>query len=218
MGWCRRVLVLFGLSLELASQPAQAQQFSAELFSGNAAGDISRAEGRIYVADRKVRIETADLPGSVFIVDSAIPAAYLVRQAQRTFIDAKQSSRLTRLFVPLDAADPCPQWQAMAEVAGITDSGEWRCDARARETVDGRDTVRFGMTSPRGRRTGWIDTQLKFPVKIEAEDGAVLALRNIAEEPQPVDRFIIPRDFKKLDPHRLLELLKHTDIWVEPPH
>jgi hypothetical protein len=204
--------------LALAGQPAQAQQFSAELFSSHGAGGTSRAEGRLYVADRKVRIETPDLPGSVFIVDSAVPAAYLVRPEQRTFIDAKQSSRLTRLFVPLDPADPCPQWQAMAAVSGFTDSGAWQCDPPARETVDGRDTLRFAMTSPLGRSTGWIDPQLKFPVKVESEDGTVLALRNIDEEPQAVDKFIIPRDFKKLDPHRLLEWLKHTDIWVEPPH
>jgi hypothetical protein len=202
--------------LALAGTTAYAQQFSAELFAGHADSDVPRIEGRLYVADRKVRIETPDLPDSFFIVDGVVPAAYLVRPIERTFIDARQSSRLTRLFVPLDPDDPCPQWQAMAEVAGIADGGSWHCDAQGRESVDGRDTARFAMTSARGHSTGWIDAQLKFPVRIAAEDGAVLELRNIAEEAQPVDKFIIPRDFKKLDPQKLLELLKRTDIWVDP--
>jgi hypothetical protein len=157
-----------------------------------------------------------DLPNGFLVVDSAVPAAYLVRPAQRIFMEAMQSSRLTRLFVPLDPADPCPQWQAMAEVAGISDSGQWRCDVEGRETVDGRSTVKFRMTSLRGRSSGWVDTRLKFPVKVQTEDGAVLALRNIKEEPQPAGKFEIPGHYRKFDPHQVIELLKHTDIWVEP--
>jgi hypothetical protein len=227
MGRCGRALAVLAIGflttglacgLAVAGETAQAQQFSADLVAGGAAGAMSRIEAKLYVADRKVRIETPELPGSFFLVDEVIPAAYLVRPAQRMFIDAMQSSRLTRLFVPLDPADPCPQWQAMAEVAGITDGGRWRCDAQGRDTVDERDAVRFGVTSARGRSTGWIDPQLKFPLQIETEDGALLALRNVQEAPQPADKFEIPAYFKKLDPRGVIELLKHTDIWVEPPH
>jgi hypothetical protein len=206
----------FAGSVILAGRPAQAQQFSAEVVGSNAAGAIVGLPARIYVADRKVRIETPDLPNSFLIVNSAVLAAYLVRPAQRIFMDAMQSSRLTRLFVPLDPADPCPQWQAMAEVAGISDSGQWRCDVAGRETVEGRSTVKFKMISPRGLSAGWIDAGLKFPVKIQTEDGAVLALRNVEEEPQPADKFEIPGNYRKFDPHQVIELLKHTDIWVEP--
>jgi hypothetical protein len=212
-------LALFAFSFAgsaiLAGRPAQAQQFSAEVVGSNAAGVGMSA--RIYVVDRKVRIETPDLPNSFLIVNSAVPAAYLVRPAQRIFMDAMQSSRLTRLFVPLDPADPCPQWQAMAEVAGIADSGKWRCDVEGRETVEGRSTLKFRMISLRGRSSGWIDTGLKFPVKIQIEDGNVLALQNIEEKPQPEDKFEIPGDYRKFDPHQVIELLKHTDIWIEPP-
>jgi hypothetical protein len=212
-----RALALFGLGLVLLSHPAHAQQFSADLVHTDAAGGASRIEAKLYVADRKVRIETPALPDSFLLVDGAVPSAYLVRPAQRMFIDARQSSRLTRLFVPLDPADPCPQWQAIAKVAAITANDE-HCDAQGRESMDGRDAVRFSITSARGRSTGWIDPQLKFPVKIETEDGAVLALRNIAEAPQPAEKFEIPAYFKKIDPGQIIEQLKRTDIWVEPPH
>jgi len=212
-------LSAFGLAggLMVASGEAQAQQFSAVIVSRDRTGTVVGKPARLYAADRKVRIETPELPNHVLIVDGVKPAAYAVAPAQRMFLDAMQSSPLTQLFVPLDPDDPCPQWHAMAEVAGISVPGEWRCSAEVRETVDGRGTVRFSMISPLGRNTDWIDTQLKFPVKIETEDGVVLALQDIREEPQPADKFEIPADYKKLNPRRLLELIKQSDIWVEPP-
>jgi hypothetical protein len=59
--------------------------------------------------------------------------------------------------------------------------------------------------------------RVAFPVKIETQNGAVLALQDIREEPQPADKFEIPADYKKLNPRRLLELIKRSGIWVEPP-
>jgi hypothetical protein len=197
-------------------RPAQAQQFSAQLMSTAPAGATTSGAAKFYVAARKVRIETQELPGDVLIVDAAVPAAYLVRPAQRIFMDSKQSSQLTRLFVPLDPADPCRQWQVMAEVAGISDSGQWRCVANGNETVDGRSTLKFGVTSQRGHGTAWIDAGLKFPVKIVTEDGAVLTLKDIEEAPQPVEKFEIPASYRKFDPRGVIEQMKRSDIWVEP--
>lgn len=197
-----------------AAQPAMAQQFTAELTivgPGAAASNMAK----LAVTDRKVRIETSELPGDVLIVDVAAPAAYLVRPAHRVFMDAKQSSPLTRLFVPLDPADPCRQWQVMAEVAGISDGGQWRCVAAGSEAVNGRDTVKFAVTSQRGHGTGWIDANLKFPIKIETEYGAVITMRGIEEAPQPSKNFEIPATYRKFDPHGVIELMKRTDIWVE---
>jgi hypothetical protein len=196
---------------------AQAQQFSAEIVSRDRTGAVLGPPVRLYVADRKVRIETPDLPNHVLIVDGAVPAAYAVASAQRMFMDAMQSSRLTRLFIPLEPDDPCRQWHAMAEVAGIFLPGEWRCSAEDQETVDGRGTLRVIMISPLGRSTGWIDTGLKFPVRIETEDGIVFALQDVKEAPQSADKFEIPANYKKLNPRGLLELIKRSDIWVEPP-
>lgn len=208
-----------GVAIGLVSftQAADAQQFSAAL-TITGPGAAAARTAKLAVADRKVRIETSELPGDVLIVDAAAaPAAYLVSPAQRVFMDAKQSSPLTRLFVPLDPADPCRQWQTMAEVAGISDSGQWRCVAAGRETVSGRDTRKFAVTSRRGHSTGWVDASLKFPVKIETEYGAVLTMRDIKEAPQLAQQFEIPGSFRKFDPHGVIELMKRSDIWVEPP-
>lgn len=210
--WACRIAI----GLASFTQPAGAQHFSAVL-TITGPGTAAARTAKLAVADRKVWIETSELPGDVLIVDAAAPAAYLVRPAQRVFMDAKQSSPLTRLFVPLDPADPCRQWQAMAEVAGISDSGQWRCTAAGSATVSGRNTRKFAVTSRRGRSTGWIDANLKFPVKIETEYGAVLTMGDIEEAPQPAQKFEIPGSYRKFDPRGVIELMKRTDIWVEPP-
>ena len=206
--------LLIGLSW--VTQTARAQQFSAGL-TITGPGAAAGTSAKLAVAGSKVRIETSELPGDVLIVDAAVPAAYLVRPAQRVFMDSKQSSPLTRLFVPLRPADPCRQWQAMAEVAGIADSGQWRCVAAGSEIVSGRDTRKFAVTSRRGRSTGWIDAGLKFPIKIETEYGAVFTMRDIAEAPQPAKQFEIPTSYRKFDPRGVIEQMKRSDIWVEPP-
>jgi hypothetical protein len=210
--WAGVLAVGLGCAMPLAG----AQQFSAELTitgPGVAAGTTAK----LAVADRKVRIETSELPGDVLIVDVAAPAAYLVRPAQRVFMDSKQSSQLTRLFVPLDPADPCRQWQVMAEVAGVSDGGQWHCLAEGGETVAGHHTRKFAVTSRRGRSTGWIDADLKFPIKIETEYGAVFTMRDIEKAPQPAEKFEIPASYRKFDPRGVIEQMKRSDIWVEPP-
>jgi hypothetical protein len=67
------------------------------------------------------------------------------------------------------------------------------------------------------QRLGWIDPRLRFPLKIAAEDGTIYELKNIVEEAQTADRFEIPDDFRKFDPRQLIERIKHSDVWVEPP-
>lgn len=198
---------------------AQAQQFSAEIVNVSAGGDVVGTPSKIYVAEPKVRIETPDLPGRFLLIDGGVPAAYLVHPPSHVFMDAKQSSRLTRLFVPVAADDPCPQWHTMAVVAGIpNENGQWRCEPSGHETVAGRAVMKFDVTSPQGHGIGWVDPELEFPLKIETEDGAVFMLRNIQEAPQPADLFIIPAGYQKFDPHLLIERLKHSDVFVEPPN
>jgi hypothetical protein len=200
-----------------SGSPARAQQFSAELVVSNAAGGIIGSPGKIFVADRKVRIETAEFPNSYLLVDGTVPAAYLVRQRLHVFMDAKQSSRLTRLFVSAGGADPCPQWRTMAEVAGIEgDSRQWRCEAKQPEILGKRAATKFETTSPNDHAIAWVDNALNFPVKFRLDDGTVLALRDIQEAPQPPEAFEVPTTFKKFDQQMFLERLKRTDIWVEP--
>lgn len=200
-------------ALALAGGPASAQQFSADLIT--AAGT---AHGKLYVAEGKARIETPEFPDGFFIVDGLAKSAYFVRPAQRVFMEARQSTGLTGILVPLDPEDPCAQWQAMAEAAGAAAPGErWRCDRLGGETVDGRETLKYRALSPRlGGQEVWIAPLLRFVVRLEADTGTILALENIAEGPQPPDLFAIPASYRKFDPQALIDRIRQSDVWVAP--
>jgi hypothetical protein len=201
-----------------------AAQFSADVVDLQADGSARKMgeSGKLFVSGDMIRIDRADASGTRFLVDADKPTAYVVAPAERVYMESKQSSILTELFVPLDPAAPCSRIETMAKLAG--DSGkdggsEWRCDqpASVAEDIDGRPAAKLTMTSPSGeKRTAWMDKKLNFLVKIETAGGAVIALRNIVEAPQPSSLFTLPDGVRKFDPETLLARVKQSDAWVEP--
>ncbi len=226
--WLSLLGVIGALASSCAPAPALAQQFSADLVRTAGAG-AAASFGRLRVFNDKVRIETPDFPGGFFLTDGANRTAYFARPGQRVFMDARQSSRLTQLFVPVDPSAPCPQWQDMAKLADATGPSEtwrnepwrneaWRCERVGEELVGGRGVVGFrAMSSPGGDILGWIDPNLKFPLRIRMQDGTTIALENIHEEPQPEHLFEIPPGFQKFDPQALIKRIKQSDVWVDAP-
>ncbi len=104
----------------------------------SAGGQASGGVGKVYVGNGVVRIETPDLQNGRFLVDLDAPAAFFVMPAQRVFMDAKQSSRLTQILVPVDPDDPCRAWQAMAKIASAADLGaRWHCERLGADAVGG---------------------------------------------------------------------------------
>src|ERR1700740_1423897 len=95
-------------SMLSGSIAVQAQQFSADIVMRREAA--SMPAGRLHVLDGKGRIETPELTGGFFLVDATKPSAYFVRPAARIYMDARRSSELTRLLVPVDPDEPCRQW------------------------------------------------------------------------------------------------------------
>jgi hypothetical protein len=133
-------------------------------------------------------------------------------------MDARQSSRLTRLFVPVDPDAPCRRWQAMAQLAGAAGEGEWRCERSGEELIDGRNTVVFRVFSGSGETyLGWIDGVRRFPLRITTEEGSSIALENIRDEAQPQSLFVLPPGLRKFSPEALLERIKQSDVWVSEP-
>jgi hypothetical protein len=206
------LLALTGFILAGAA-PARAQQFSAELVGAQDNAAPTQA-GRVRVLGDKVRLETPEIADGFFLIDAAKPAAYFVRPRARVFMDARQSSRLTRLFVTVDPDDPCRQWQAMAQQAGLEEQN-WRCEHIGEEMIEGRATIGYRAALASGRQfSGWIDRERRFPLRIRTEDGTVVTAEHIRDEPQPAELFQIPPGFRKFDPQLLIDRIKQSDVWV----
>lgn len=195
---------------------ARAQQFSAGIVARH--DGAPTAVGRLSVLDGKVRIETAEHADGFFLVDTEKSSAYFVRPAARLYMDARQSSRLALLFVPVDPDAPCREWQAMAQLAGIAGQGDWRCERTGEETIEGRSTIVFrAVTAGDHEISGWIDRERRFPLQVRTEDGALIALEAIKDEPQTVSAFELPADYRKFRPEALIEQIKQSDVWVVKP-
>jgi hypothetical protein len=212
-------LILLGLVSSIAGgcAPAQAQQFSADLLTTDVDGTAAASHLRVF--NKKVRIETPEFPDGFFLIDGVSRAAYFARPGEGVFMDARQSSRLTQLFVPVELGDPCPQWQEMAMLAGVADpSKPWRCERVGEELLDGRGVVVYRAISSPGRDIlGWIDPSLKFPLRIRMQDGTTITAENIHEQPQPAHLFEIPSGLRKFDPEALIKRIKQSDVWVDAP-
>ena len=207
-------LALAGI-LFCGSVPVNAQQFSAAISVIKNDGAAAPA-GKLYLSGNKERIETPQLADGFFLIDGAAPSAYFVRPSARQFMDARQSSPFTRLFVPVDPGNPCPQWEVMAKLAGVTDQGNWHCERVGQEMIAGTSAIAYRAISASGRTLlGWVDPTRKFPLRIKTEDGAVFELGNLHDEPQPAQLFVIPASFRKLDPQALIDRIKQSDVWVE---
>jgi hypothetical protein len=194
---------------------AQAQSFSADLVSVPRDGRVPVPAGKLHVSGAKVRLETPDLADGFFLIDAAAPSAYFVRTATKTFMEARQSSRLTRWFVPVDPDNPCQKWQAMANLAGMADSGDWRCERVGEENIGGQRAIGWRAITPPGQAfTGWIDPARQFPVRIKTEDGAAVTVENVQDQPQSAQLFEIATGFRKFDPAILIERIKQSDVWV----
>ena len=151
-------------------------------------------------------------------VRSIKPAAYFVRPAQGVYMDARQSTALTRLFVPVDPDNPCRQWQTMAATAGLPEQGDWHCELVAAETIEARETIVYRATPAAGHAfTGWIDRIRKFPLRIKTDDGAVVTAASIRDEQQAAVLFELPKGARKFDPQALIERIKQSDVWVAAP-
>jgi len=194
---------------------AQAQSFSADLIAYNAGGQKANT-GRVHVNADKVRIEAPELPQGFFIDNAARKTSYYVRPIHYIYMDAKQSSHLTQLLVPLDPEDPCEQWHEMAKVAGAPTG--WQCTRLGQEMINGRFTLLYRVISPRGTSNlAWIDTKRKFLVRYRNDDGSGFDVVNTEDGPQDDALFKIPSNYEKFDPKEMIERIKESDVWIEPP-
>jgi hypothetical protein len=217
--------LIYGLAVaasHVSTQLVHAQQFSADIQRMDA-DQPSRIIGKLNVAEGNVRIQTFDIPNGFFIVREDSNTAYFVRPGLRTFMDARRSSELTRVFVQVDPNNPCQQWQAMTDNANgggqssSMQSSSMQCKRIGNESIDGRDATKYHVLSTQGRwYFAWIDEKLRFVLKYQVDDGATFTIANIEEISQPQDLFEIPDSYQKFDPQKLIDRIKQSDVWVDP--
>jgi hypothetical protein len=217
IGWDLAILLILPNICSQAEAPSPPQEFSADIIRRDARGAPHAPVARLYVSRRQTRIDSLEASGGFFITDGETGTAFFVRPAQHMYMDAKQSTTLTQIFVPVDPRDPCPQWQTAARIAGIATVEDWQCVRIGSMMIDNRPVIEFHVFSP-GHISSqrWIEPVLGFPVRSQASDGSTVALENIRIEPQPLSLFSIPPDFRKLDPQALIERIKHSDVWADP--
>jgi len=107
----------------------------------------------------------------------------------------------------------------MADIANAADrGGRWLCDRLGFESAGEGKVIRYRAISPEGAAIDCrIDSRLGFAVSVHRADGAVMELRNIQEWPLPASLFEIPPNFHRFDPHQLIDRIKQSNVWVEPP-
>ena len=190
-------------------ESATPREFSADLVTRGPDGAMG-SSARLQAANHRVRIETPEATGGYFLSDGDAGTALFVRPAQRLFMEARQSTRLTQVFVAVDPYDPCRQWRAAEQSAGLSDAaGSWRCTRI--NTIEYRVVSADGSVSQR-----WIDAELKFPVKLRAADGTTIALEHIRVAAQPAGLFDLPPGYRKFDPQGIIDRIKHSDVWAAP--
>jgi hypothetical protein len=212
------ICCLPALGVWFAADPLGAQgatNFSADLIRLQQ-GVPAVPAGRLAVSGGRARIDVPELPDGYFIIDAAEPSAIFVRAASSIYMDARRSSRLTRWFVPVDTADPCPRWQAMARLAGEPDRGGWHCEREGEAVIDGRNTMVYrAMVGSEQQFVASIDPTLGFPLRIELGDGTAFAVEAVTQQPLKSELTQIPAGFRKFDPQALIKRIKQSDVWVD---
>jgi hypothetical protein len=211
----RLLVVGMAAALSMAQSVAIAEDFAADLVLVGADGQ--QRFGRLSVADDRVHLETPEVAGGFFLRSG--DTASFVKPSQRTYMDAMQSSELAQILLVVGTEAPCEHWQAAAKLSGAANAGGvWRCDRIGEEKIGERDTVLYTAVSPRSRGYAiWIDQKLGIPLRLRKEDGTEARLERIEVKPQPPDLFVVPRNYVKFDPLKLIERIKKSDVWVEPP-
>lgn len=176
---------------------ALAQEFSADIVTTDKkAGQSSK----VYVSKNKMRFESQGQKhqAGTVLLDTDTQMMDIIMPEQHMYMEnhvgqGPGQQHMFKFFQAVDVENACPDWQKM------TDHPEGSCQRIGDETVNGRATVKYTITSAKGKNGSvWIDKSLKFPIKWQEQDGSG-ELQNIQEGPQPAALFEIPAGYQKFD-------------------
>lgn len=191
------------LFVGLTSTISRAQEFSADVVyldtnnsnaPANGSSAASHPSSKLYVSKNKIRLETNGLTDTILLAD----------RSERTFVALQPKKKAYRLlasgpseyFRVDNAEDACPSWQGFAEQ-------KIACEKVDSEVINGRETVKYQNknVAEGAVKAVWVDKALKFVIKWQAT-GVGAELRNIKEEQQSTDLFVVPSDYKIPPPQR----------------
>lgn len=189
LGRASSCALLAGLSV--AAQAQAPVQFSGDIAVRDLDGGTGT--GKLFVGAAKQRMEfTAFGEVRPTIVDPQNDTQQTISPRQRNFMELPRGEsggpvRIPRLG-PVDPNNPCG-------------SGEMSdCRRLGAEMMNGQATQKWEYTNTDGERlTSWIATQLRFPVKTTADNGATVDIRNVVVGPQAANLFAVPAGFAQVD-------------------
>jgi hypothetical protein len=168
-----------------AVSAAQAPQFRADV---SQTGD-EPFTGTMYFGEDKFRIEgVSDGEPVAMIVDRTAGRMLMLMTEERMYVEMSLDSNpfSAPQASAMDPGNPCASGELTA------------CEDLGTESVNGRTTHKWAYTRDGERETAWIATDLRFPVRIEAE-GDVTDFTNVVMGPQPDALFEPPDGYSRMD-------------------
>jgi hypothetical protein len=186
--------------ISLVSTISQAQEFSADVVyldtDRNSTANVSTTHpsSKLYVSKDKIRLETNGLTGTILLADRGEHTVVALQPKKKAY--RPLASGPSEYFRVDNADDACPSWQSFAEQ-------KIACEKVGPEVINGRETVKYqNKNMVEGAVTAvWVDKALKFVIKWQAT-GVGAELRNIKEEQQSADLFVVPSDYKIPPPQK----------------
>lgn len=162
------------------------QRYESEYGSGETVhhiGDEKIFMNRLADGEKTV-VTLTDLTGSR---PSAIILYPQTKQYLVTYLDEPENRAMWGGTVPVgDRRHPCS-------------TGLWECEMQGTEKLNGRTVDRWEIvTQDEVRTIAWIDRELKFPLRIENENGSTHQLVELNVGFQPNDLFVMPEGYEEM--------------------
>ncbi len=177
----KMLFILTAIIIFLGAVSAWALDFSADMTS---TADGARINGgKIFVADKKVRIEMPGGTVSIARMDKGV--AWIIMPDQKIFME--------------QPIDPQTLSGALEKMPGETERTSLGPD-----TIDGRPVIKYRVVYklPNGQHSmlQWIDNASAVPLKTSSEDGAwSTEYKNLIVGRQEASLFELPEGYSKFD-------------------
>jgi hypothetical protein len=183
----RQIVMTAALAAPAMSQPVQ---FKANVKMKTSDGNA--ATGTMYFGGAKTRTELAmDGQNVVMLADPRAKSQIILLPGEKTYMQMPIGEGPLSMPVlgPADGGNPCTE--------GSTNSN---CVKGKTESLNGHETVRWEYNDINGTVTrAWVSTRLRFPLRIEGDDGSSMELTGVAEGAQPASLFGVPAGYKKME-------------------